>query len=169
MYGIVNRRCNAIFAFCADDCFSAPTCNDIPGVWRSTIDWWNDGIVGNHLQYYYPDGSFRTSDGFRGVWWRELNTVTFQILNGDCEPIIYTAQISDTARLMLDGTMSCTGNGAYGSWYADKTNSALPAQAMFRDGETPKSGPADGSGLATERAPQPVDSSVNPPPTKVQK
>ncbi len=94
------------------------------------------------------------------------NTVTFQILDRDCEPIIHAAQISDTARLMLHGTIICTGNGAYGSWYADKTNSALPVPGVFRDGETPKSGAEDGSGLATANSSTPctlVRCAASPP------
>lgn len=125
VFGLKHRFCNWIFASAADDCYSAPSCVDSPGVWNITFVWSN-GKGNTVVLNIDANRKFSTNDGAVGTWTGTDKTLNLKVAVG-CKPV-YAGKLSPT-RLTAVGAMHCTTQLGTGTWRATKTNKSLAAGA----------------------------------------
>jgi hypothetical protein len=128
VYGISHSYCSFIFNSTFDDCAAAPSCTDLPGVWKMNFQWGNSGPNTAVLDFF-PHRKFTTEDGGTGTWSVTNNNARFAFTEG-CKPV-YTGALSRN-RLTVSGTMRCTIGRNSGDWSASKTNGILPAGTRAR-------------------------------------
>ena len=123
--GLNHSFCNFILSRAFDDCFSAATCTDSPGVWTLKSTYKGAKATTVKLNVYpTPAKTFTDGAGGKGKWIVTGTTMKLTYSNG-CKPV-FTGKLNTARTGLVSGTMKCTVGAKAGVWSAAKTNNILP-------------------------------------------
>ncbi len=123
--GLNHSFCNFIFSRAFDDCFSAATCTDSPGVWTMRVTWKGSAPKNVTINVFpTPAKTFKDSAGGLGKWTVTGAVMKLNYSNG-CKPV-FTGKLNTNRTGLASGTMKCSVGTMAGTWTAAKTGKILP-------------------------------------------
>ena len=150
VWGLNHSFCNFILSRAFDDCFSAASCTDSPGVWTMESTWKGGRPTTRHAERLSNarQETHRQRTAGRGKWTRHGRDMKLTYSNG-CKPV-YTGRLNTNRTGLVSGTMKCTVGTNAGTWSAIKTNthsaaitrrSPVVQSFVFRSTSAASSGP----------------------------